>query len=323
MSKNTSGISKYKFIGVSKSICHIFADIITFANSKVPILLSGETGTGKDIIANNIHAAGNRWDKPFIPVNCSTLGTIAESEFFGHTKGAFTGADSTAQGYAGAADGGTLFLDEVCDLPAETQTKLLRFLDSGEYYSVGSNSFKKSDVRIICATNCDLKERVKQGYFRKDLYYRVAGVTIYVEPLRTRPEDIPHLVWYFLEMFSNSHNITPGISTLALNALTKYSWPGNVRELKQTIYVLTLSCHNREINYADVIHHIGPVDIGSQENYHAKKEKVINDFDIAYFTKLHALTKGSLKQALEISGMHKKNFYEKLKRCNLSWKRAK
>ena len=321
MSEKAHSMSKYIFVGVSKYVRHISADIITFANSNVPILISGETGTGKDIIANRIHVTGNRWNKPFVPVNCSTLGTIAESELFGHTKGAFTGADKTSHGYADAADGGTLFLDEVCDLPAETQTKLLRFLDSGEYYSVGSNSFRKSDVRIICATNCDLKESVKQGHFRQDLYYRVAGVTIYVKPLRARPEDIPHLVRHFIEMFSTTHNRTPSISDPALNALIRYPWPGNVRELKQTIYTLILSCHDREINYADVIHYIGPVDISSQENYHKMKEKVIKDFDTAYFTKLHALTKGSLKQALEISGMHKKNFYEKLKHCNLSWKR--
>ena len=318
-----SSMFKYKFVGVSKSVRRVTEDIITFANSDVPILISGETGTGKDIIANRIHMAGNRWGKPFVPVNCSTLGTLAESEFFGHTKGAFTSAGSTSLGYAGAADRGTLFLDEVCDLPTDTQTKLLRFLDSGEYYSVGSNSCSNSDTRIICATNCDLKERVKQGRFRQDLYYRIAGVTIYVEPLRSRPEDIPHLVGYFLEMYSNIQNRRRSISPSALDTLTRYLWPGNVRELKQTIYTLTLSCSEREIDYPDVIHHIGPVDISIPEKYHDMKEKAINDFDTTYFTKLQGITKGSLKQALEISGMHKKNFYEKLKHCNLSWKMIK
>lgn len=323
VSSDTLGISKNNFVGVSSLIRQIRSEIETFAKSDVPILITGETGTGKEVIANSIHIKSHRKKFPIIPVNCSTLGTLAESEFFGYVKGAFTGADHDSKGYVGSAEGGTLFLDEVSELPLFTQTKLLRFLDTGEYYPVGKNFAGKANVRIICASNSDLKSKIRQGVFRRDLYYRIAGATICAPPLRLRPEDIPHLVRYFLEIFSNMQNRTFRISLHALEAISGYSWPGNVRELKQTIYSLTQRCFDREINYTDVIHHIGPVDNELLKNYRDMKQKAIRDFDETYFARLLILSQGSLKKALEISGMHKKNFYEKLKQYGISSKLAK
>jgi DNA-binding NtrC family response regulator len=195
-----------------------------------PVLILGETGTGKEVVARNIHhqcATG-----PFITIDCSSLvGPLMESELFGHSRGAFTGAVGQKPGMLEMADGGTAFLDEIGELPLEVQAKLLRALQEKEFRPVGSVAQRKSDFRIIAATNRDLAGAVAQGTFRRDLYYRLNVVTIRLQALRERKEDIPALVEHFIALHGSNHVMTPE----AIHAFVSYSWPGNVRELENTI----------------------------------------------------------------------------------------
>ena len=310
-------------IGISESSRFLRSEVQTFAASMVPVLILGETGTGKEVIAREIHRLSNRKNTSFVPVNCATLGTLANSQLFGHTKGAFTGAIRATKGFIGAANDGTLFLDEIADLPLETQVNLLRFLDTGEYTTVGEESFKKADVHVLCATNKNLRDGIKEGWFREDLFYRIAGSIINTEPLRSHPEDIPYLVWHYLEKFGSDENRTYTISPHAIHALQQYSWPGNVRQLIQVLRVLTQRCVEKEISYARVINEIGPTVDAVIETYREAKNKAIKEFDQEYFAQLLLIAEGSLKKVLELSGMHKKNFYDKIKDCGLSTKTYK
>lgn len=200
------------------------------SESRLSIYLNGETGTGKEVLAKMIHQWSDRASGPFVPINCGALPiSLAESELFGHTKGAFTGAHRDRPGAFLQAHNGTLFLDEVGDLPAEIQVKMLRFLESGEIRSVGSDRLMHSSVRIICATHQPLEKLVEQGKFRQDLYYRLASVPLEVPSLRIRPEDIRALAQRFAREFDKT------LTQSALMYLEGYSWPGNVRELRHTV----------------------------------------------------------------------------------------
>ncbi|WP_317706708.1 sigma-54 dependent transcriptional regulator [Methylomarinovum caldicuralii] len=204
------------------------------AATDVTVLISGETGTGKEELANAIQQSSPRAGRPFITINCAALPeSLAESELFGHRKGAFTGATTNQQGKLQAADGGTLFLDEVDSMPMPLQAKLLRFLETGECQPVGSTETERVDVRIIAATNADLERKIDRGEFRKDLYYRLNVVPLEIPPLRERLEDIPLLARHFLEKAAATHDLPPDkLGKSALRALTDYGWPGNVRELR-------------------------------------------------------------------------------------------
>ncbi len=207
------------------------------ANSKTSVLIEGESGTGKELIARAIHFASPRKDKPLIVVNCAAISeNLIESELFGHEKGAFTGAIQARRGRVEEADGGTLFLDEVGDVPLSVQVKLLRFLQFGEFQRVGSNEMRKVDVRLIAATNRNLREMITQNTFREDFYYRLNVINIYVPPLRKRKEDIPLLIDFFINKYATENQKTiQGISREALDLLMKYDYPGNVRELENMI----------------------------------------------------------------------------------------
>ncbi len=314
------GSSDSGVIGISKFCRYLRSEIQTFAGSNVPVLIIGETGTGKEVIAAEIHRHSQREKASFTPVNCAIFDTLANNELFGHAKGAFTGAAQSSKGFIGAADGGTLFLDEVGDLPMETQVKLLRFLDTGQYTSIGNPAGKSADVRLICATNKDLRAGIEDGWFRKDLYYRIAGFVIETEPLREHPEDIPSLVWHFLELIGNKLNRTCRISQHGIQAMSRHTWPGNVRELMQVLNVLTQRCRDREIAYADVIREIGPLEGITIDTYRDAKAKALREFDQEYFSQLLSIAQGSLKTVLELSGLHKKNFYTKIKEHGLSVK---
>ena len=207
------------------------------ANSRTSVLIEGESGTGKELIARAIHYASPRKDKPLVVVNCAAISeNLIESELFGHEKGAFTGAIQTRAGRVEEANGGTLFLDEVGDVPLSVQVKLLRFLQFGEFQRVGSNQVRKVDVRLIAATNRNLREMIGQNTFREDFYYRLNVINIIIPPLRKRKEDIPLLIDYFIKKYAaeNSKRIA-GISREALDLLMKYDYPGNVRELENII----------------------------------------------------------------------------------------
>ncbi|MEW6602142.1 MAG: sigma-54 dependent transcriptional regulator [Nitrospirota bacterium] len=224
-------------IGNSDKIKEIMDLIGRVASTNTTVLILGESGTGKELVANVIHYNSLVADGPFIKVNCSALAEgVLESELFGHEKGAFTGALYMKKGRFELADGGTLFLDEIGDLPQATQVKLLRFLQESEFERVGGTKTIKVDVRIISATNKDLEKLVSENKFRDDLFYRLKVVTIEVPPLRERQEDIPLLVDYLLEKFTETHHkqIT-GIDPDAMKIIKSYNWPGNIRELKNCI----------------------------------------------------------------------------------------
>ncbi|MEX2212934.1 MAG: sigma 54-interacting transcriptional regulator [Phycisphaeraceae bacterium] len=232
--------SKYKFdniIGSSQAMLDVLATIAQVASSRATILLLGETGVGKELIAKAVHFNSPRRDKPMVRINCGALSPqLLESELFGHIKGAFTGAVRDKIGRFEAADGGSIFLDEIGTLSSELQVKLLRVLQEREFERVGDHRTVKVDVRVIAATNLDLDEEVRKGNFREDLYYRLNVVTINLPALRARREDIPRLMDHFLDRYNRENNRTlRKISRDVLNTLLRYPWPGNVRELENTV----------------------------------------------------------------------------------------
>ncbi|MBF0516651.1 MAG: sigma-54-dependent Fis family transcriptional regulator [Nitrospirae bacterium] len=224
-------------IGRSKAMQYIIDIVASVAAKNVNILLTGETGTGKEMIANAIHYNSDRSSKPYVKVNCAVFNEgILESELFGHEKGAFTGAAARRQGRFELANGGTIFLDEIADLPLGTQIKLLRILQEKEFERVGGNETIKVDVRVIAATNRDLRKLIDEGAFRDDLYYRLNVVKIELPALRERKEDFPLLATFFINKLNEEKGYKiKGISKDAMQTLLSYQWPGNVRELENAL----------------------------------------------------------------------------------------
>ncbi len=226
-----------QIVGQSRSMKAVFSLIEKVANTSSSVLITGESGTGKELVARAIHNKSERAQKPFVAINCAAIPTeLIESELFGHEKGAFTGAYNRGVGKFEFANGGTVFLDEISTLKIELQAKLLRFLQEQEFTRVGSHRTIKVDVRMIAATNIQLKEMVRQNRFREDLYYRLNVIPIELPPLRSRKGDIPFLVNYFIKKFNSqlSEKIT-GITPAAMAVLEDYRWPGNIRELENLI----------------------------------------------------------------------------------------
>jgi DNA-binding NtrC family response regulator len=233
-----------QFIGKSDAFNSILKLINVIASRRCPVIVSGETGVGKEMVARQIHYASDRSDKPFIPVDCTTLtGQLFESQLFGHTKGAFTGAVDSTLGFFRAADGGTIFLDEISEIPLELQAKLLRVLQENSVTPLGSTKSYPIDIRVLCATNENLQKLLESGDFRSDLYYRLNVVTLEVPPLRKRKEDILPLAEYFLTSQAIFYGEQPKtFDSNVKKLLLSYLWPGNVRELSNAIehaYVLT------------------------------------------------------------------------------------
>jgi two-component system response regulator HydG len=224
-------------IGQSRPMRQLFDMLKTIAPSEATVLITGESGTGKEVVAKMIHANSKRGKEPFVAVNCAALSeTLLESELFGHEKGAFTGADKRREGRFLAAHRGTIFLDEIGEMPQSMQVKLLRVIQERELQRVGGDQTVRVDVRILAATNRDLKEEVKAGNFRQDLYYRLNVVNVNVPPLRDRVEDIPLLAMYFLKLYAEKNDKTvKGFAPGAMDRLLKYLWPGNVRELENAV----------------------------------------------------------------------------------------
>lgn len=224
-------------VGQDPKVLRIYREIQDLAPNDYPVCITGETGTGKELVANAIHNESRRAGAPFVPVNCGALPEgLLESELFGHEKGAFTGAVRDKKGRFELADRGTLFLDEVADLPKVVQAKLLRVLQEGTFERVGGEKTISADVRILSATNRDLRHEIEKGAFRNDLYYRINVVPIHLPPLRERKSDISLLVKHFLDKAMEEGQESPGFSKEALNLMTEYSWPGNVRELQSSIW---------------------------------------------------------------------------------------
>ena len=245
-------------VGNTPVMHKLFTDIQFAADSDASVVISGESGTGKELVAHAVHNLSNRRNKPFITVNCCSLPeTLLESELFGHMKGSFTGAICDKKGKFEAADGGTLFIDEIGDLSLTVQIKLLRFLQSRIVERVGEIQSRKLDVRIIAATNLDLRERLASGQFRGDLFYRINVFPITVMSLRDRKEDIPLLVDHFLIKISNrtGKNVTH-VTDNVMQSLLAYPWPGNVRELENAIEHAFVRMQNETITLADLPEHV-------------------------------------------------------------------
>jgi DNA-binding NtrC family response regulator len=228
------------------------------ASTDVTVLITGETGTGKEVLANALQSRSPRVRKPFITLNCAALPeSLVESELFGHRRGAFTGAVGNQTGRLHAADGGTLFMDEVDSLPLPVQAKLLRFLETGEIQPVGDTQPLRVDVRIIAATNTNLEERIAKGEFRKDLFYRLNVVPLEIPPLRERMGDIQLLLNHFMRVFADEHKLPPStLSKSALARLHHHPWPGNVRELRNVCERLCILLAGRVIEENNLPHEI-------------------------------------------------------------------
>ncbi len=259
MSSTAAIKQRFGLVGKSAVYDRALNTAIRVAATDLTVLITGESGVGKEIFSHIIHSLSNRKHNKFIAVNCGAIpqGTI-NSELFGHEKGAFTGATADRKGYFETVDGGTIFLDEVGEMPLDTQSYLLRVLESGEYIRVGSSATQKTDVRIIAASNVDLKKQIQQGKFREDLYYRLNTVPIHIPSLKERVEDIPILIRRFAVDFAEAyHTDSIHLDEQSKSLLMKYPWPGNIRELKNLVEQLSVLSEDKLID-ADTIISIAP-----------------------------------------------------------------
>ena len=241
-----------EIVGRSPPLKRLLRQIEMVASTQATVLIQGESGTGKELVAREIHERSHRNEHQMIRVNCASIPReLFESEFFGHVKGAFTGALKDRVGRFEAADGSTLFLDEVAEIPAEMQVKLLRVLQEGQYERLGEDRTRQVDVRLIAATNRDLKAEVEAGRFREDLYYRLNVYPVTVPPLRERKDDIPLLARHFLYTASRKikSSITPELTPARLKQLQGYLWPGNIRELQNVIERAVITARENELSF--------------------------------------------------------------------------
>jgi two-component system nitrogen regulation response regulator NtrX len=245
---------RHQMIGESAALKHVMDAVARAAPTNATVLIHGESGVGKELVARTIHRNSLRGRERFVQVNCAAIPEeLIESELFGHEKGSFTGATEKQVGKFEQADRGTIFLDEVGDMSAKTQAKVLRVLQEGEVERLGSARTNKVDVRVIAATNKNLEEEIEKGRFREDLYFRLAVIPIQVPPLKDRPEDIPLLVRHYLDYFARENNLrSRRISQSALEALQRYRWKGNIRELRNTVERLMIMTAGETIEFADL-----------------------------------------------------------------------
>ena len=311
-------LDKYQFknvIGRTPQMFQVYKTIAKVADTKATVLLYGERGTGKELIARSIHYNSLRNNRPFIPVDCASIvETLIESELFGHVRGAFTGALSTKKGLVEEADGGTIFLDEVSNLSLSMQTKLLRFLQEHEIKRVGGTESIRVDVRVIAATNQPLDPLVKNGKFREDLFDRLNVVSIILPPLREKKEDIPLLANHFLQKFSEeNHKNISHISPEALEILIQYSWPGNVRELEHTIERAVILSPHPIILPEDLQRKIFE-EVKGVEILFSEESLPLKEVEKRYVLKVLQETKGNKKKAAEILGIDRTTLYRILEK---------
>jgi transcriptional regulator with GAF, ATPase, and Fis domain len=315
-------------IGHSIALRTIFGMLERIAPTDAAVLLLGETGTGKDVLARSIHQTSPRRAAPFVVVDCGAVSySLIESELFGHERGSFTGAVAMRQGAFELAQKGTVFLDEVGDLPLDVQPKLLRVLESGEFRRVGGNKTLTAEARIVAATKRDLKAEVERGKFREDLYFRLAVVPVHVPPLRSRREDIPPLVERFLELAKRRD---PGAAAVMLNAgtlaaLSAHDWPGNVRELRnvldRAIYIATAG-GEQELLFLDLpvapgaASH-GPSAFDAQKSYREVRDEFEADFERRYVGWLLERHQGNISAAAREAKMDRKHLYDLARRHGL------
>ncbi|HTP13634.1 MAG TPA: sigma-54 dependent transcriptional regulator [Bacteroidota bacterium] len=310
-------------IGTSKPMLEVLQIASKVAPTDSSVLIQGASGTGKELIATFLHQNSLRKDAPFVALNCASIPeTLIESELFGHERGAFTDAVATKQGLVEIANGGTMFLDEVAEISLIMQPKLLRFLQTGEYRRVGGNKNMHADVRVICATNKDLRTEVQAGRFREDLLYRINVITLRLPTLKERPEDIPALVDYFLRSRVRSKNVKT-IDPKALDLLAKYDWPGNIRELENVIERAAILCSDNTIRVDDLALPLGGRPVTDQRLKEATGIEIgsavsMSDLEKAHIAGVLKLMGWNKNTAAKILGISLKTLYTKIQQYNLS-----
>jgi DNA-binding NtrC family response regulator len=315
----TKRLAYGSMIGESPAMQQMRATIDKVAQSDATVLITGESGTGKELVARALHFAGRRASGPFVPVNCGALvGTLLDSELFGHVRGAFTGADTSKRGLFVAADGGTLFLDEIGELPIELQPKLLRALQDGEVKPVGGTSSIRVDARVIAATNRTLEDQVKAGAFREDLFYRLAVITIEVPALRNRPGDIPLLAKHFAEQAAlRAERGRVSFTDAALAHLASQAWPGNVRELENTIERAVILAAGDVLDVGDVA---GPRPAASSASFitfSGDQVPTLDELERAHILKVLELCEGQKTKAAQMLGINRTTLWKKLRQYGL------
>lgn len=311
---------RFQIIGESLPMRELATKIMQVAPTNSRVLIMGENGTGKELVARALHRNSRRSDKPFVQVNCAAIpDELIESELFGHEKGAFTGAIARTQGKFEQANGGTLFLDEIGDMSLRTQSKVLRVLETQEFTRIGGKDIIHVDVRVIAATNKNLRKEVDEGRFREDLFYRLNVIPIYVPPLRERKEDIPLLVAYFLNRFCIEHGKREKrISPSAMQILQQYNWPGNVRELKNIVERLVIMVSGDVIEVSDLPSDIiGQIsdDIGFP-NLELKDAR--NEFERKYILQVLRANNWNISETANQLGIERTNLYRKMKQYNIT-----
>jgi len=301
-----------EMIGSSKGMVEIYKTISRVAPTDASVLIEGETGTGKELIARMIHRNSQRANQAFVPVDCGSIApSLLESELFGALKGAYTGADRDRMGVFEAAHGGTVFLDEIGDIDLGFQAKLLRFLQEREIRPLGSPRVKKVDVRVIAATNRDVQKMVDEGKFREDLWYRLNVVRLTVPPLCERASDVPLLVHYFLKRYNERYNLHTRLIDSGLKALEEYSWPGNIRQLQHMMERLTILAPDSRIDETAVKQAIEQTD--SRES----SSETLADTEAEQIRRVLAATNGNKSRAAKILGIERKTLYRKLEKMGL------
>jgi len=323
--------SRYRLeniVGASPRMQQVYRLIAQCAPTNTTVLITGESGTGKELIARAIHHNSLRKDKPFVPVDCNTLSeNLLESELFGHVKGSFTGAVTSKKGMFEVADGGTLFLDELANIPLTTQAKLLRVIQEREFRAVGDTRTQIANIRLIAATNRDLKAMVAEGTFREDLYYRINIFPIEIPPLRERRDDIPALAFHFLKVFGRElEKQVTEFSDGALNVLVNYDWPGNVRELENTVHRAAILATDKVIRRA----HLASIIDVSRLNLDvprtgdelkrikkAAREKSVENIEKLFVLEALKRNAWNVTKSAEETGMQRANFQALMKKHHI------
>lgn len=311
------------FIGTHPLIEKINAVVQRVANTNTTVLITGESGTGKELIARTLHNLSARTTRPFVPVNCAAIpGELLESELFGHARGAFTGALAARAGLFQVANQGTILLDEVGEMSAPLQAKLLRVLQNGEMRAIGEDSPRRIDVRILAATNKDLREEVRKGSFREDLFYRLQVIPVHLPPLRARRSDIPGLVHHFLRQSNRKYGLSVGLSSDAMVYLWEYDWPGNVRELENLIERLVVLDVNGEIRPEDLSPYTRalpsePPQEGNNRGRWLDLKAAVEQFEHRLIDRALARSNGNRTVAAHMLGLKRTTLVAKLRQRNL------
>lgn len=309
-------------IGRSPKFLQALARLQSISQSEATVLLHGETGTGKEVFGRAVHYLGPRKSHAFIPVNCGSLpDNLFENELFGHVKGAYTDASTSEQGLLRAAEGGTIFLDEVDSLSMNAQVKLLRFLQDHEYRPLGSSVSLNADVRVVAATNANLRSMVEAKFFREDLFYRLNILSLRIPPLRDRPEDIPLLAEHFLRQFRPQNQPSAvRFSPAVIQKLLSHNWPGNIRELEGVIYRAVVLCRNPVISAADIDLNLDQQadQAPAQSNLKEAKQTVVESFERLYLIGLLDNHGGNVSRAAREAGKERRSFQRLVRKYNLN-----